>query len=171
MKNQRSFSLLIGLSAAFLPGCRAKNPLTGVGSEPIPVQPMPAPPIPVQPEPMPKSPFQVSARAGAAQFAVGKPVELAIEIKNSSSKAAELKFSSGQNFDFSATRVGDADFVWSYGMNKRFIQSMRTTSLEAGKTLSFTTVWTGAAAGTYTIKARITANGGLEAAPFQIVVK
>ncbi len=163
MKILRSLWLLLGVSAVLLPGCRAKNLLPGTANTDLVIAPVSAP--------MPQSPFQITARANKTEFAAGEAVELEIEIKNTSDQSADLNFQSGQKFDFSATREGEKQAMWSYGMNKRFMQMLQTVPLEAGKSLEFKTVWNGAAPGKYTIGARITANGGLEAAPFPIVVK
>lgn len=162
MKTQQLLPIFLVLGAV-LPGCRAKNPMNPSASEPVLV--------PVVSAPLPKSPLETSARANKSQFAVGEAIEFSIEIKNTSTEAIDLNFTSGQKFDFFATRAGEKEAIWSYGMNKRFIQSLKTVSLEAGKTLDYSTVWQGAAAGKYTISALIKANGGIEAAPFQIVVK
>ena len=161
MKIPHSGWLLLGLSAALLPGCRAKTLLPGAANTDMVVPPVP----------MPQSPFQVTARANKSEFAAGEAVELEIEIKNNSEQSADLNFSSGQKFDFSATREGEKQQIWSYGMNKRFMQMLQTVTVEAGKSLEFQTVWKGAKPGKYTISAIITANSGLEAAPFEIVVK
>lgn len=158
---------LLCLSLLVLGGCRAKTALPGLENDPVA---LPAAPE-ITPETVIQSPFQVTARANQNEFEAGKPIELEIEIKNISEKPADLHFSSGQSFDFSAVRTGDKDFVWSYGMNKRFIQALRTVTLEAGKSLDFKTTWNNVKEGTYIMGARITANGGLEAAPFQIIVK
>lgn len=169
MKIYLSFWLFTLLSASLLPGCRAKTSLPGASSTDLLVAPVP--PVAAPPDPMPQSPFQITARANQTDFEVGKPIEFEIEIKNISDQTADLNFKSGQKFDFSAQREGEKQAVWSYGMNKRFMQSLQTVSLEAGKSLRFETAWDGAKPGIYTIGARIMANGGLEATPFQLVVK
>ncbi len=162
MKTLQLLPILL-IVGAVAPGCRAKNPMNPPATEPVLV--------PVDAAPLPKSPLEVSARANKSQFAVGEPIEFAIEVKNVSAEAIDLNFTSGQKFDFFATRKGEKEAIWSYGMNKRFIQSLKTVSLEAGKSLDYSTVWQGAAAGKYKINSLVKANGGLEAAAFEIVVK
>ena len=162
MKKSLATSLfLLVLGASILPGCRAKNSLpTGNPTDALPV-----------PLPAPATPFEVSARAKKAEFAAGKPVELEIEIKNVSDKTQTLQFSSGQSFDFSATRGGEKESAWNWAMNKMFMQALRSVKLESGKSQKFDAVWENAAPGRYLVMGSIAANGGLEAAPFLVVVK
>ena len=170
-KNLTPFGLFTNLSLALLSGCRAKIPLLGAPQGTGPMAALPAVPDPMPQTPLPQTPFEISARAAKSEFVGGEIVALTLEIKNISAQAATLNFRSTQKFDFSATHVGEAGEVWSYGMNKRFMAALRTDTLEAGQSLKFETVWNSAKPGTYLIHAQIKANGGLQAAPFQIVVK
>lgn len=170
----RGSAILVPL---LLAGCRAKtlapgaSPLDALPALPAPTS-APTPTATVAPQTTPQSaaPFSVTARATNATVQAGAPIALEIEIKNATAQPQTLEFSSGQSFDFFATRAGETESVWSYGMNKRFIQMLRSQTLDAGKSLRFTTTWNGAAPGRYTVAGRITANGGLDAAPFEVVV-
>lgn len=117
---------------------------------------------------MPKSPFTITTSCDQNNDAL---IKLSLEIKNSTQKPIELKFTSGQKFDFIATPVGATEAVWSYGMNRRFTQALSTMSLEPGKSLQFETTWEDAKPGKYLIRAVIKANNGIEAAPFEFEVK
>ncbi|HEX9997739.1 MAG TPA: BsuPI-related putative proteinase inhibitor [Abditibacterium sp.] len=165
-KSHISTLTLLVLGASILSGCRAKNSLPGAGNP----GGNPTDALPV-PKPAPSTPFQVSARAKKAEFAVGKPVELQIEIKNVSDKTQTLQFSSGQSFNFSATREGEKDTAWNWAMDKMFTQALRSQPLEAGKSLKFDATWENATPGRYLVTGSITANGGLDAAPFLVIVK
>lgn len=167
MKTFVAVTLLAALAPTLLTGCRARTSLPGAGGfDPMPAfVPLPAPAA--DPAPMPKVPFEITMQSTQKDDA---PIELSIEIKNVTAQTIELNFTSGQKFDFSATPAGATDAVWSYGMNKRFIQSLSTVALEPGKPLHFETTWKDAKPGKYTIRAVIKANGGMESTPFEIEV-
>ena len=175
MKNKLSsigISLLVlALSTSVLAGCRAKTSLPGAGAQPAADQPVKELPIVTDTTPPTNTdPFTVTARAIQAEVKARKPIELEIEVKNTSQKTATLNFSSGQSFDFSATREGEKETAWSWSMDKMFAQALRSQPLEAGKSETFKAQWENAPVGRYTIKGVITANGGLSAAPFTVVV-
>lgn len=164
--------LVLALSATVVAGCRAKSSLPGAGNgQTDALQPVKELPIATDTTPPATTgPFAVTARAVETEVKAGKPVALEIEVKNISPETATLNFSSGQSFDFSATREGEKKPVWIWSMDKLFAQALRSQQLEAGKSLKFTAQWEDAPAGRYTIQGTITANGGLNAAPFTVVV-
>lgn len=169
MKKQPWIFVAIFLGGALLGGCRAKTPLPGAQSGEPTDAPVFTTPIPMEKPPVSAPELVVTARATKAQFRVGEPVDLEIEVKNTLDKTQILKFNSGQRFDFSATREGETTAVWSWAMNKRFLQSLRSKELVPGESLQFSAKWQGAMPGRYTINALINANGGLQAEPFEVV--
>ncbi len=171
MKNCPKLLLALLVCCTFLSSCRAKRALPGAENTEIMTAPMIAPSKPMKNTPNAEMPLVVTARASKQQFLGKEAVELQIEVKNTSQKMLALQFNSGQSFDFSATPVGKTEPIWSWGMNKRFMQALRTVELESGKSLPFTATWMGAAPGTYTMVGTITANGGLKAEPFQVVIQ
>ncbi len=170
MKQLSLFAALL-LGGALLGGCRAKTSLPGAGNGDPTNAPVISVPVPMKKPPVTAPDLLVTARATKAQWSVGESVELQIEVKNTSEKVQILGFNSGQRFDFSATREGETEPIWSWARNKRFIQSLRTEELSPGKSLQFSAQWEGAAPGRYTINAVITANGRLKAEPFSVVVQ
>jgi hypothetical protein len=166
--------LVMALSASIVTGCRAKSSQPGEGNGEAAIgqltQELPIVTTPVATDPTTAGPLVVTARALQSEVKAGRPVELEIEVRNVSKETAILKFSSGQSFDFSATREGEKEPVWTWSMDKMFMAALRSQPFEAGKSETFTAKWENAPEGHYTIQGKITANGGLNAAPFSVVV-
>lgn len=163
--------LVVALSTAVLAGCRAKTSLPGAGGGGVVVgQPTQELPIVTPPVTTTTGPFAVTARAVQAEVKAGKPVDLEIQVKNISKETATLNFSSGQSFDFSATREGEKEPAWTWSMDKMFTQALRSQEVEAGKSETFKAQWENVPAGRYTIQGTLTTNSGLKAAPFTVVV-
>ncbi len=150
--------LFLALGAPLLTGCGGSS--NGSSNVPLPVQPPPAS----------ADQLAVVARSTQTQWRVGTPVALEIEVKNVSDRAAALQFSSGQRFDFAATREGETQPVWRWSMDKVFTQIFGSQTLSAGQSLKFSATWEDPTPGRYRIVGTITANGGIDAAPFTIEV-
>ncbi|PQV63611.1 Intracellular proteinase inhibitor [Abditibacterium utsteinense] len=169
MKNQPIFLWMLLLSGTVLAGYRAKTSFSEA-SETTTAPEFPASQI-MKSTPITDLALVVTARASKSKFLSQEPIELEIEVKNTSDKTVVLQFNSGQNFDFSATQEGRSEIMWRWSRNKRFIQALRLQQLEAGKSLQFAAKWESAAPGRYIIGGIIAANGGLKAESLSIVVQ
>jgi hypothetical protein len=170
-----SSALSLALSASILPAYSAATPIPGAGNgnldmaKPIPQPVAVDPPAPAQPTP--GTPFTVTAGAKRSEYKAGKPIELEIEIKNTSKDLAEIQFSSSQRYNFFATREGETEPSWNWSANRSFAQAVGTEKIALGGSIKFKDVWENATPGTYTVSAVITGNGGLNAPPFTLIVK
>jgi hypothetical protein len=117
------------------------------------------------------TPFTVTAGAKKSEYKAGRPVELEIEIKNTSKDLAEIQFSSSQRYNFSATRDGETEPSWNWSANRSFAQAVGTEKIAPGGSIKFKDVWENPTSGTYTVQGVITGNGSLNAPPFTLIVK
>lgn len=166
MKNHLRTSLtFLTFAALLLAGCRAKTSLPGAGNDGAPEIPIVAP----SPQPTPAV-LRVSARSTKQKWKVGTPVQLEIEVKNLSKRPVTLQFSSGQSFNFSATRAGETEPAWNWAMDKMFITVMRSQTLNAGQSLKFSATWENAAPGRYSVTGTLTTIESINAAPFWVEI-
>lgn len=120
--------------------------------------------------------FAVTASAIKATYERGETPQFTIEIQNTSDKEATLVTGSGQKFDFAAHKIGadgkaEAKATWKWSADKMFTMALVTKKLAPGEKQSFKATWPEAPAGKFEIRGLITANGGIEAAPFIIDIK
>ncbi len=133
-----------------------------------------APPVPIEVVP---SPLQLQVSPVKTSYKRGEPVSFLLHATNTSKKAQEIQFSSGQRFDVSvADEAGN--IVWSWAANKRFTDARGTLSLAPGESKTFEADWNGEALpdaeiapGTYLVRAVLTGNPPLQAAPIQIEIQ
>lgn len=166
--------VLLAIGAVTFGGCRAKTSLAGsgnpattdnlVGELPV-VQPAPGTPAPGTMD------FQITASASKTTVKLGEPIELQITLKNTRAAPMALEFSSGQSFDFQAFAPGSSDAAWTWSADKGFAAVLRSLTLAPGAELKFKTRWNNAPRGRYTICGLVTANGGLRAEAFEVVVE
>jgi hypothetical protein len=71
-------------------------------------------------------------------------VRLTLHVTNTSGAPIDLEFTSGQRYDFQIAEV-DGDLVgetlWTWSMDKSFMQALGTETLEPGGSLRFTEEW------------------------------
>ena len=71
-------------------------------------------------------------------------VRLTLHVTNTSGAPIELEFTSGQRYDFQVAEV-DGDLVgetlWTWSMDKSFMQALGSETLAPGGSLSFTEEW------------------------------
>ena len=103
------------------------------------------------------------------KFAPG-PLELALEIENCASHPVALSFGSSQNFDFSATRVGETVPFWRWASGRRFPPLLRAQRLDSGSILRFEAQWPDTPSGAWCIDGKFTANGGFDAARVEVEI-
>jgi hypothetical protein len=116
------------------------------------------------------SPFMVQAKAVQTAPKAGEVLDLVIEVKNTSDTLQTLRFTSGKRFDFQAFKPGETEPIWTWSAGRMFTQMLRDQLIEPGATATFKAKWPAPPQGKFSIRAKITANGGLEAAPFTIEV-
>lgn len=147
------------LTLPLLGGCRLFFPTMGA-------------PLPTMPKPQNVAlPWQVTASANKTRFKKGETVELNISVRNATQAPLTLDFTSGQSFDFQATRVGETDTAWTWSADKSFIMALRQQTIQAGQRQSWKAQWPAPAPGVYRVVGSVTTNPALQAKPFEIVVK
>ncbi len=123
------------------------------------------------------APVKFEATLDKTELKVGESVGVKMTATNTTKETQTLHFGSGQSFDvFVNNEAGQQ--VWSWGANKRFIQSIRDVPLAPGESKTFEATWDGTIfpdfkkeAGTYTIQAVLTTNPRVYAAPIRVEVK
>lgn len=71
-------------------------------------------------------------------------VRLTLHVTNTSGAPIELEFTSGQRYDFQVAEVDGAvigETLWTWSMDKSFMQALGTETLAPGASLSFTEEW------------------------------
>lgn len=120
--------------------------------------------------PVTASPFVVTASAVQTAPGAGEPLDITIEVKNTGDTAQTLHFTSGQQFDVEAFKPGEKTSVWQWSADYRFIQVLRDKVVAPGASLSYKAKWPAPPAGKFSMQAKVTANGGLKAAPFDVTI-
>ncbi len=90
------------------------------------------------------------------ELAIGRstPVQLALTVRNTTKRTAELRFPDGQTHDFVVyDATGRERWRWSEG--RMFTQALRTTPLERGEPVTFTAELTPLPAGDYVVVATL----------------
>lgn len=67
-------------------------------------------------------------------------VQLMLHVTNSSGQPIELRFNSGQRFDFVVQRPG-GDTVWRWSADRGFTQALGTETLGPGESLRYSAEW------------------------------
>jgi hypothetical protein len=83
-------------------------------------------------------------------------VHFVLQVTNTTDRAIELGFSSGQSFDF-AVRRGDRE-VWRWSGDRMFTQALRSETLAPGETKRYDAGWVpgAGASGEYTVTGSLT---------------
>lgn len=111
-----------------------------------------------------QQPIMVDAGAGAPKelaatmnVRVGSDsVMLSLHLTNATSGPITLEFSSGQRYDFAVARP-DGEILWTWSMDKSFIQAVGTETLAQGESREYHAVWpVRLGAGSYVGTARLT---------------
>jgi hypothetical protein len=93
--------------------------------------------------------------ATSLDVSVKEGVNLAFHITNSSGKALELTFPTGQTHDFAVLDSAGRE-VWRWSAGRLFTQALRNRVLDAGETATYDVRWdTGARRGTFTAVATL----------------
>ena len=71
--------------------------------------------------------------------AAGDSVRLTLQVTNATAGPLALAFASGQTYDFAVLR-GD-ETLWQWSENKRWSQALRSETLAAGETRTYTEPW------------------------------
>jgi hypothetical protein len=100
----------------------------------------PTPPVVVRPSN--ELPAQLTAT-------VGNVVTLTLTMKNPSAAPADVKFATGQKYDFVVIDSLTGKEAWRWSAGKAFAQSVETQSIPANGSLTFTETWTPPAKGLY----------------------
>jgi hypothetical protein len=66
-------------------------------------------------------------------------VRLLLQVTNTATAPVRLSFSSGQTYDFTVRAGGTT--LWTWSADRTFIQALRTETLAAGETRTFTETW------------------------------
>ena len=100
------------------------------------------------------SPLLASVKAST--FGADSAV-FSLQVTNTAAAPLELRFSSGQTFDFIVSR--GAQEVWRWSSEQMFTQALRSETLAPGETRTYTATWVPVprVSGEYTVRARLTA--------------
>jgi hypothetical protein len=105
-----------------------------------------------------------SVAAGRASYRVGEPVRIAFRVANVSRETIELRFPSGQQYDFVIYR--NEKPVWHWSKDRAFTMAFSTRKLKAGEELVFSEDWNQilddskeAEPGLYKVAASLTTSG------------
>lgn len=118
-------------------------------------------------------PLKVTVTTDKKMYAVGTPIKMTMLVKNATEQPVQLRFSSGQRFDF-VLRAGtrpDGKIIWQWARGHMFTMMVTSEKLEPGKTLTFAAAYdptpaqapikpiTPLSAGVYTLTATLTTMG------------
>ncbi len=78
-----------------------------------------------------------------------------LTITNTGAAPAELRFSSGQQYDF-AVRRADGTAVWRWSAGMGFIAALTSRTLAAGESVAYTATWSNATSGSYVVVGALT---------------
>lgn len=98
-------------------------------------------------------PTVLSSTISASVAASG--VILTLLVTNPASAPAEVRFASGQQFDFRVRRQ-DGTHVWTWSADKLFAQALGFRTLAPGETVTYSAQWTPPLAGAYTALGTLT---------------
>ena len=110
----------------------------------------------------------VAVQTDKATYKPTDPVKMSLTVKNNTKLPISMKYSSGQTYDLVLWRgtPEKGEQIWSWAMNKRFIQMIVTRKLEPGKSLVYSDTYTYSPmspgplkAGTYTVVGIVTTMG------------
>lgn len=122
----------------------------------------------------PRSWVALSTKPGAAKYVTGAPIDLALTAKNTHSRDAFLRFSSGQRFDVQIFKPGAKTPVYTWSATKIFNQMVGQMRLRPGQSTSWSAQIgddQGALVpGKYLLRAHLTNSSGIEAPPVEIEV-
>lgn len=90
-----------------------------------------------QPE---EHPLSDTSLAASAKVAVGKTVELALQVTNLAPHTVEVNFPSGQTHEFAILDSTGAE-VWRSSTGRMFTQALQNREVDANQTLSFRDHW------------------------------
>jgi hypothetical protein len=99
----------------------------------------------------------VAFKVDPAQAKIGQPVQLALRLVNYAPKIERLTFPSGQRYDFWATEAGHV--VWRWSRDQVFVQEITHDEIGSQGSIRYAKTWKPTKAGTYTMHARLTAEG------------
>lgn len=136
-------------------------------------EPEKAPEPPATPD---HSAFRVSAGLSHPNYEAGRPAQFFLSVENVSKAAAVLNYTSGQKFDFEAYQLDKdgkpaAKPFWKWSNGRMFTMALSSKTLAPGEREDFKAQMDSAPRGKFQIRARSTANGGIEAAPFELLVQ
>lgn len=122
--------------------------------------------------------IEVTAQTDRKTYQTGETVKISITAQNQDERAKEITYNSGQSFDITVTPVGKAAPRWQWSHGRMFTMALRHKTLSPGEKIEFSTEWdqkdndkNPMPPGEYTVAARLTANGGVSAAPVQITIR
>ncbi len=170
-----------------LVGCQPRREVPPTATTPpdIPPAPIIVPPANQQaenpspdqkPEEKPaESPLQVTLATDKDSYARGATIQFTITVHNTSKIMQALQFRSGQSFDITATPEGKSEAAWRWSHDKFFTMALRSERLRPDEKKTYTATWDQTdnqgnvvARGSYVMEAKITANGGIKAAPLTL---
>jgi len=71
------------------------------------------------------------------KYSVGQPISVHLTATNTHSSGAYLKFTSGQRFDFSVSRIGQKETVYTWSAARMFTQALGSLWIKPGQSEEF----------------------------------
>ncbi|USZ67913.1 BsuPI-related putative proteinase inhibitor [Halorussus salilacus] len=99
----------------------------------------------------------MTLRSSVAATVEADRVEFEYEVENVGDDPEEVTFRSGLSADFAVLRDGEE--VWRASEGRMFTQALRTETIDAGATETFSGAWDDPDPGDYTVVATLNATG------------
>ena len=83
--------------------------------------------------------LQFTLEAAQQVYKTGEPVRMTLTVENTGRQPETLRFSSGQQYDFTVMQAGKE--VWRWSADRFFIQALTQVTLAPGGKRSFAEFW------------------------------
>ncbi len=83
--------------------------------------------------------LQFTLEAAQQVYKTGEPVRMSLTVENTGSQPETLRFSSGQQYDFTVTQAGSE--IWRWSADRFFIQALTQFTLAPGAKRTFAESW------------------------------
>lgn len=119
--------------------------------------------------------IQVKVQTDKTTYALGEPVNITVDVTNTSSSPVALNYRNGQEYDIIINKDGQE--VWKWSMGKFFTQELHSVTLAPGESRTFQDSWTQTVNGNqpitpgqYQIIGVSTAEQNIQSAPVTITI-
>lgn len=100
----------------------------------------------------------------------GTDVRIQFEVTNTTTSPVEVRFASGQEYDFIARSYGVATPLWRWSADKGFTLALHSKTLDPGMSLAYVELWRPPGPGRYLVSAEMTSASHLASAVADLTV-